>query len=104
MFITVRRPALYMKSRPMKGNINMIIPAVFAVMMIGILVAMSVLFLTGFMDATTNAVAITAINDTINAIIGFVTWLGLIVTTVVIVVLLTLVFMIYRFQGMMGRA
>lgn len=88
----------------MKGNINMIVPAVFAVMMIGIIVAMAVLFLTGFMDATDNAYADEALNDTLTAIVGFITWLGLIVTVVVIVVLLSLVFMIYRFQGMMGRS
>lgn len=86
----------------MKGNLNMIVPAVFAVMMIGIIVGMSVLFLTGFDDATDDATASEALNDTVEAVTGFIDWLPLIVTTVVIVVLLFLVFMIYRYQNRMG--
>ena len=80
----------------------MITTAVFSLMMIGIIIGMAVLMLTGMDDATDNTVASEAINDTTTAIVGFIDWLPLIVTVIVIVVLLFLIFMIQRYRNRMG--
>lgn len=91
------------KARTMrKGNLDMIQSAVWSIVLIGIFIGLGVLFLAGMDDATDNAVASEALNDTITAIVGFITWLPTIVTVVVIAVVLFLLFMIQKYKNRAG--
>lgn len=89
-------------SKKKKGNLDMVVPAVFAVMIIGVIVGIGVLILSGFDDATSDATASEAFNDSLTAIMDFIDWLPLIVVVVIAVVLLGLIFLIYRYRGKAG--
>jgi quinol-cytochrome oxidoreductase complex cytochrome b subunit len=87
------------------AGLNILLSVVTMVFVIGIIVMAFTLTSAKMQDATTDATAIKAMNDTSNAIVDVIDWFPIIITITAVVVLILLIVLIIvslRSAGMMG--